>query len=383
MSDPRFTLIVDFIKRLYGNPEFVPLHAPMFKGNEKKYVIDTIDSTMVSSVGSYVNTFEDYVRQFTGARYAIATTNGTVALQTSLYLAGVMHGDEVITQALTFVATANAIVHAGGIPVFVDSDKDTMGMSPDSLEEFLSGMTIQKEEGCYNATTKRKIAACVPMHTFGHPVRIEKIRTLCESCKIALIEDAAESLGSWNSGTHTGRFGIMGTLSFNGNKTVTTGGGGMILTDDEQLGKRAKHITTTAKIPHPYEFVHDEVGYNFRLPNINAALGCAQMENLQKFLENKRELAFEYQKFFESLDIEFVKERGGTTSNYWLNCIILKDRKERDRFLEFTNGHGVMTRPIWMLMNRLPMYNDCQATSLDLAQWLEDRVVNIPSSVRC
>ena len=382
MSDTRDKEIVDFIKNLYGNPEAVPLHAPVFIGNEKKYVIDTIDSSMVSSIGAYVNAFEDHVKQFTGAKYAVAMSNGTVALQIALYLAGVRPGDDVLTQALTFVATANAIVHAGGAPIFTDSDKETMGMSPDSLEEFLRTQTVLKEDGCYNAVTKKRIGACVPMHTFGHPVKIERIKALCDKYKIALVEDAAESLGSWTNEKHTGLFGMMGTLSFNGNKTVTTGGGGMIITDDATLGKRAKHITTTAKIPHPYEFFHDEVGYNFRMPNINAALGCAQMEALPEFLKSKREIAFLYRRFFDSMGIQFFTERKETKVNYWLNSIILKDRAERDRFLDFSNGNGVRTRPIWTLMNKLPMYRHCQTTPLETAQWFEDRVVNIPSGVR-
>ncbi|MGA9408000.1 MAG: LegC family aminotransferase [Bacteroidota bacterium] len=382
MSDRRFIEIVKFIKNLYGNAEFIPLHTPRFIGNEKKYVIDTIDSTMVSSVGGYVNAFEDHVKQFTGAKYAIAMSNGTVALQIALQLVGVKHGDEVLTQALTFVATANAIVHAGGTPVFIDSDVETMGMSPDSLDEFLNSNTVMREDGCYNAVTKKKISACLPMHTFGHPIKIERIKTLCDQFKIALIEDAAESLGSWNNGKHTGLSGTLGTLSFNGNKIVTTGGGGMIITDDEFVGKRAKHITTTAKISHPYEFFHDEVGYNFRLPNINAALGCAQMESLPGFLDSKRELASLYHDFFESQGVPFFTERKGTKVNYWLNCIILEGRKERNDFLEFTNSSGVMTRPIWTLMNKLPMYCRCQSTTLEKAHWLEDRVVNLPSSPR-
>ncbi|MFA6456846.1 MAG: LegC family aminotransferase, partial [Bacteroidota bacterium] len=363
MSDNRFSEITDFIKNLYGNPEFVPLHAPKFIGNEKKYVLDTIDSTMVSSVGAYVNEFEEKVKSFTGARFAIATSNGTVALQIALHISGVTHGDEVLTQALTFVATANAIVHAGGVPVFIDSDKETMGMSPDSLEEFLQQHTVQKDGSCFNTTTGKRIAACVPMHTFGHPVKIEKIQFLCEKHHIPLVEDAAESLGSWNNGKHTGLFGKIGTLSFNGNKTVTTGGGGMIITDDEHVGKRAKHITTTAKLPHAYEFFHDEVGYNFRLPNINAALGCAQMEVLPKFLESKRELAFLYKNFFEARGIRFWWEREGTKVNYWLNSIVLENRAERDEFLKFSNDKGVMTRPIWTLMNKLPMYQQAQKTN--------------------
>lgn len=382
MSNHRFQDVVDFIKHLYGDSEFVPLHTPIFYGNERKYVLDTIDTTMVSSVGAYVNLFEEKVKEFTGAQYAIATSNGTVALQIALILSGVKREDEVLTQALTFVATANAIVHAGGTPVFIDSDIETMGMSPDSLEEFLRLSTVRKDDGCYNVLTGKKIAACVPMHAFGHPVKIEKIKSLCEFYDIPLVEDAAESLGSWCNGKHTGLFGVVGTLSFNGNKTVTTGGGGMILTDNEKFGKRAKHITTTAKLPHPYEFFHDEVGFNFRLPNINAALGCAQMEVLGDLLELKRELAVLYKEFFDSRGIRFWSERQGTKVNYWLNAIVLENRSERDAFLQFTNSKGVMTRPVWTLMNKLPMYKDAQTMRLENAQWLEDRIVNIPSSAR-
>jgi len=382
MSDSVIKEIINFIRKWYKTDSVVPLHAPLFIGNEKKYVIDSIDSTFVSSAGKYVDQFEDMVKNFTGASAAVATVNGTVALQVALYLCGVKHNDEVITQALTFVATANAITHTGAVPVFIDSDRSTMGMSPDKLEEFLRTQTFQREGQCYNKISHRQISACVPMHTFGHPVDIVKIKTVCDEFHITLVEDAAESLGSYVGATHTGLFGTLGTLSFNGNKTITTGGGGMIITNDAKLAKRAKHITTTAKVPHTWEFVHDEVGFNFRLPNLNSALGCAQMESLPKFLENKRELALEYQKFFNLIDIEFIKERQGTTSNFWLNCIVLKDREERDHFLKYTNYNGVMTRPIWTLMNKLPMYRNCQATTLEIAQWFEDRVVNIPSSPR-
>jgi perosamine synthetase len=382
MSDPRFLEIVDFIKQLFGPSEVIPLHEPRFIGNEKKYVLETIDSTMVSTAGKYVDLFEERVKDFTGARYSVATSNGTVALQIALNISGVQYGDEVLTQPLTFVATANAIVHAGGTPVFIDCDKDTMGMSAESLELFLSTQTIQKEDGCYNVATKKKISACVPMHTFGHPVKIENIKSLCDAHNILLIEDAAESLGSWSNGKHTGLFGKAGIVSFNGNKTITTGGGGMIITDNEKLWKRAKHLTTTAKVPHAYEYFHDEVGYNFRLPNINAALGCAQIENMPKYLESKRELALLYKNFFDSMNIRFWMERAGTKVNYWLNSIVLENRKERDEILELTNNHGIMTRPIWTLLDKLPMYQQCQKTNLTNAQWLEDRVVNIPSSVR-
>jgi Predicted pyridoxal phosphate-dependent enzyme apparently involved in regulation of cell wall biogenesis len=248
------------------------------------------------------------------------------------------------------------------------------------LEEFLLAQTFQKDNFCYDKTTLRHISACVPMHTFGHPVDIIKIKAICDEFNILVVEDAAESLGSYFGATHTGLFGTLGILSFNGNKTITTGGGGMIITNNVELAKRAKHISTTAKVPHAWDFFHDEVGFNFRLPNLNAALGCAQMERLPEFLENKRDLALQYQKLFNSIGIEFIEERQGTTSNFWLNCIVLKDRKERDQFLQYTNNRGVMTRPIWTLMNKLPMYSHCPATSLENAQWFEDRVVNIPSS---
>ncbi len=380
MSDSEIKNIVSFIRRWYDSDANIPLHAPLFAGNEKKYVIDTIDSTYVSSVGKYVDRFEEMVKEFTGASAAIATSNGTIALQVALHLCGVRSNDEVLTQALTFVATANAITHSGGIPVFIDSSRTTMGMSAEVLEKFLQEHTVQRGGFCFNKKTERRISACVPMHTFGHPVDILKIKSLCEEYNITLIEDAAESLGSKVGGIHTGLFGKLGTLSFNGNKTITTGGGGMIITNDMDLAKRAKHITTTAKVPHAWNFFHDEAGFNFRLPNLNAALGCAQMENLPKFLENKRSLAKAYQKYFDSLNIEFFKEPQGTTSNFWLNSIVLKNREERDQFLSITNSLGVMTRPIWTLMNKLPMYQHCESTSLDTAQWFEDRVVNIPSS---
>ena len=382
MSESELKTIVHFIRQWYNTEMDIPLHAPLFVGNEKKYVIETIDSSFVSSVGKYVDRFEEMMKEFTGSAAAIATSNGTVALQVALQLCGVRYNDEVLTQALTFVATANAITHSGAIPVFIDSSRSTMGMSAEVLEKFLQEQTFQKEGHCYNKKTDRRISACVPMHTFGQPVDILKIKTICDEFNIILIEDAAESLGSTVGGIHTGLFGKLGTLSFNGNKTITTGGGGMIITNDVALAKRAKHITTTAKVPHAWDFFHDEVGFNFRLPNLNAALGCAQMENLPKFLENKRSLALAYQKFFESINVEFVKEREGTVSNNWLNSIILKNREERDQFLTYTNSHGVMTRPIWTLMNKLPMYQHCQSSSLETAHWLEDRVVNIPSTPR-
>lgn len=374
--------IVDFIKQTFNTNEFIPLHEPRFIGNEKKYLNDCIDSTFVSSVGKFVDTFEKEFAQKVGSKYAIATVNGTAALHISLLLADVKSGDEVITQPLTFIATCNAISYIGAKPVFVDVDLDTMGLSPKSLNDFLEANCEIVDNQCINKTTGKTIKACVPMHTFGHSCRIEEIKELCDAWHVELVEDAAESLGSYYKNRHTGTFGKLGAFSFNGNKIITSGGGGVIVTDDEALAKRAKHLTTTAKIPHPYEYVHDEIGYNYRLPNINAALLVAQLEQLSKFLESKRELACGYEDFFKDSDIKFIKEPKDTHSNYWLQALLLKDKKQRDEFLEFTNANGVMTRPIWRLMNELEMFKECQTTSLENAKFLEQRVVNIPSSVR-
>ena len=378
-----FNRIIEFIKALYPNQSPIPLHEPRFIGNEKKYLNQCIESTYVSYLGEFVGRFENMIQEFTGAKHAIATANGTLALHAALMLAGVKPGDEVLTQALTFVATANAISHCNAKPIFIDSDRETIGMSPDKLEEFLKNEAITKDDGCcYNKITDRKISACIPMHVFGHSVRIDEILNICNKYHITVIEDAAESLGSFYRNQHTGTFGRIGILSFNGNKIITTGGGGMIIADDENIAMQAKHITTTAKVPHKWEFVHDEVGYNYRMPNINAAVGCAQMESLPKYLDNKRETATLYKEFFNELKITFLAEPEGCRSNYWLNAIILKDRVQRDEFLEYGHNNRVMTRPIWTLMNKLPMYQHCQHTNLENAQWLEDRVVNIPSSVR-
>lgn len=374
--------IIDFIRGLYQTVDFIPLHEPKFVGNEKAYVIDCIDSTFVSSVGKYVERFEQMMAEYTGAKYAIATVNGTAALHIALKLVGVNQGDEVITQPLSFVATCNAISYCGAKPVFVDVDRDTMGMSPDSLRSFLFINTIQTSDGCINKTTGRKISAVVPMHSFGHPCRIDEIASICEEYSTPLIEDTAESLGSYYQGKHTGTFGKLAAFSFNGNKTITTGGGGMIITNDGALAKRAKHITTTAKQPHPYEFVHDEVGYNYRLPNINAALGCAQMKSLPRFLESKRLIASAYAEFFSASNFTFVEEPAQASSNFWLNALILKDKQARDVFLKELNDAGVMARPVWRLMNELTMFHDCQSADLPNAKWLEERVVNIPSSAR-
>ncbi len=372
--------VIDFIRNLYQTAEFIPLHEPKFFGNEKNYVLDCIDSTFVSSVGKYVDRFEQLMAEYTGAKYAVATVNGTAALHIALKLAGVGTGDEVITQPLSFIATCNAISYCGAKPVFVDVDRNTLGLSPESLQDFLAANTTQTATACLNKNTGNRISAVVPMHTFGLPCRIDDIARICMKFGIPLVEDAAESLGSFYQGRHTGTFGKMAAFSFNGNKTITTGGGGMIITDDEALAKRAKHITTTAKLAHPYEFIHDEIGYNYRLPNINAALGCAQMESLPRLLESKRAIASAYADFFRAANITFVAEPPGASANHWLNALVLEDRHARDIFLEELNEAGVMSRPIWRLMNELTMFNACQSSDLPNAQWLEERVVNIPSS---
>lgn len=373
---------IDFIKELYNTDQFIPLHEPRFVGNEKKYLNECIDSTFVSSVGKFVDQFEAEVAEYTGAKHAVATVNGTAALHIALLMAGVEKGDEVITQPLTFIATCNALSYIGAHPVFVDVDKDTLGLSPEKLAHFLANNTEIINGQCINKTTKRKIKAVVPMHTFGLPIKIDELLEVCQKHKIEVVEDAAESLGSYYKGKHTGTSGLLGTLSFNGNKTITTGGGGMILTNSEQLAKKAKHITTTAKIPHRWDFEHDMIAYNYRLPNLNAALGCAQMESLPEYIKNKRELALVYQNFFKDKAQQFVVEPKNTKSNYWLNALIFSNIKEKNAFLEETNDNAVMTRPIWKLMNNLSIYSKAQKGNLENAIWLEDRVVNIPSSVR-
>ncbi|HUH18932.1 LegC family aminotransferase [Albibacterium sp.] len=374
--------IISFIQDAFQTQEFIPLHEPRFRGNEKKYLIDTIDSTFVSSVGAYVDQFENMMESITGTKKAVAVVNGTAAIQVSLRLAGVNAGDEVITQALTFIATANSIAYNGAIPVFVDVDLDTMGLSPKALNDFLEEHAELREDGCYNKTSGRRIAACLPMHTFGFPVHLDELLEVCNQWNIVLVEDAAESLGSKYKGKHTGSFGKFGTFSFNGNKTVTCGGGGAIVTNDITLGEKGKYLTTTAKKPHPYEFFHDELGYNYRMPNLNAALACAQLEQLDSMLKNKRELAGMYNKFFSEKGIQFRTELPNTEANYWLMCVELKDKKEREQFLKEMNSNKVMSRPIWQLMFRLPMYAACQRDEQVNAQFLEDRIVNIPSSVR-
>lgn len=379
--------ITNFIKDLYGNQEFTPLAVPVFVGNEKKYLNECIDTTFVSSVGKFVDRFEEMVAEYTGVKRAVVCVNGTNALHIAMMLAGVERGDEVLTQALTFIATCNAISYIGAHPVFIDVDKKTMGLSPVALRNWLEANAEVKNGACYNKHTGHRVKACVPMHTFGHPCKIEDIAAVCHEYHLELVEDAAESIGSFYKGKHTGTFGKIGALSFNGNKTITTGGGGMLLFNDEELGKLAKHITTQAKVPHRWEFRHDHIGYNYRMPNINAALGCAQMEHLEEYVLNKRETAQRYKEFFQNEvevkdEVEFFTEPENCRSNYWLNVVILKDKEAQLKFLQETNDNGVMTRPIWELMNRLPMFEHCEHDSLENTIWFADRVVNIPSSVR-
>jgi perosamine synthetase len=380
---PNFEKIVSIVRERYGNDGFIPLHAPYFGGNEKKYLNECIDSTFVSSVGAFVTKFEEEMCRITGAKYAVATVNGTAALHMSLILAGVEKDDEVLSQSLTFVATANAIAYIGAKPIFIDVDKDTLGLSPEKLAHFLKTETEMDSEGnCINKKTKRKIKACVPMHTFGFVARIKEIVAICDKYGILVIEDTAESLGSYARGIHTGNFGKIAAFSFNGNKTVTCGGGGAIITNDEAIAKRAKHLTTTAKVPHAWEFFHDEVGYNYRMPNINAALACAQLELLPEILANKRTTSEFYKKSFQEIGIPFVTEMENTSANYWLNAIILSNKTDRDTFLKYSNEAGIMTRPIWTLMNKLPAFKSAQCANLDNSLFLEDRIVNIPSSFK-
>jgi aminotransferase in exopolysaccharide biosynthesis len=370
--------LIKMIKSVYKE-EKILLHRPVFEGNEKRYLTDCIDSNYVSSVGNQVSEFEQGIAAFTGSRFAIATVNGTAALHVCFKLAGISQGDEVICQSVNFIASCNAVTYAGGTPVFIDVDIDTLGMSPKALNRFLNTNVELRNGIAWNRITNRKISACVPMHTFGLPCRIQEIREICQEWSIPLVEDAAESLGCRIENKHTGTFGLLGAISFNGNKILTTGGGGMILTNDEQLAKRAKHITTTAKLPHPYKFIHDEIGFNYRLPNLNAALGLAQLELLPQMLMIKGDLNKEYASFFSRVDVVTPKIKPGVTP--WLNTIILNSIEERDYFINYTNERNIMTRPMWNLMSKLEMYKDCQNDGLTNSLWLEERVVNLPSSV--
>ena len=375
-----FDEFIDFVREVYGTKKDILLHEPKFIGNEKKYLDHCIDTNFVSSVGKFVNKFEEKIAKYTGAKYAVATTNGTSALHISLILAGVEKNNEVITQPLNFVACCNAISYCNAEPIFVDVDRDTMGLSPSSLKAFLENNTSIKNKKCINNKTKKVIKACVPMHSYGHPCRINEIKKICDQYYIFLIEDAAESVGSFYKKKHTGTFGKLGALSFNGNKIITSGGGGCIITNNKVLAKKAKHLTTTSKVPHKWSFNHDMIGYNYRMPNINAALLVAQLEKLNDFINNKRNLAYKYESFFKDTDYVFFKEPKNSKSNYWLNSIILKDKHQKIKFLEQTNSKGIMTRPIWTLMHNLPMFKDAQCHNLNNSKWLDERVVNIPSS---
>ena len=377
-----FNETVEFIKKLYPNQNPVPLHAPVFWGNEKEYLQDCIDSTFVSYVGKYVKEFEERTAEFTAAKYAVAVVNGTAALQIALQIAGVQPGDEVITQAMTFVATANAISHCHAKPLFIDVDRNSLGLSLEKLEDFLKKGTIQKNSCCINKKTAAKITAIVPMHTFGFTCQIDNITQLAEKYNIKVIEDAAESLGSYYKNKHSGTFGLAGILSYNGNKTITTGGGGMILTNDSDFAKKARHITTTAKQAHKYEYIHDQVAYNYRMSNVSAAIGVAQMEKIDVYLKNKRETALLYKDYFEDKKMDFFTESKDSKVNYWLNTLILDNEEEKTAFLEYTNNKGIMTRPVWRLMNKLDMYKDFQCEDISNAEWLEARIVNLPSGVR-
>lgn len=399
-----FDSFIRLVRDIYQTEQFIPLHEPRFNGNEKQYLLDVIDSTFVSSVGPYVGQFETRIAEYCGAKHAIATVNGTAALHIALLLAGVKPGEEVVTQAVTFVATCNAVQYCGAEPVFVDVDKLTLGLSPKALADFLAEFGEQREDGLWNKRSGKRIAACLPMHTFGHPCDMEGLLSVCDRYRIPVVEDAAEALGSRIVGSnsfdqwtlsanefapasvtkhskHCGTLGKLGVLSFNGNKIITTGGGGMILTDDDELARQAKHLTTTAKLPHAWRFVHDQIGYNYRMPNLNAALGLAQLEQMPLFVQRKRELAERYIAWANQAAVEMVVEPAGAQSNYWLNALLLKDAAERERFLTDSNARGVMTRPLWELMPNLAMYSHCRTDSLANSHWLAERLVNIPSSV--
>ena len=374
-------VLIAFIREQYRTKERIPLHAPTFGGKEREYVERSIETTFVSSVGEFVNRFESGLARYTGAGRATATVNGTAALHLALVLAGVKPNDVVVTQPLTFIATCNAIRQCGATPALVDVDQSTMGLSATALEEWLSARARVGADGLTRVReTEQVVRACVPVHTFGHPVALEPLLEVCRRWRLAVVEDAAESLGSMYHGQHTGTFGLLGSLSFNGNKIITTGGGGMVLSDTA-TGVRAKHLSTTARRPHAYEYVHDEAGFNYRLPALNAALGCAQFEQLDGFVAAKRRLAGRYAEFMSGSDLHFVREPDGCRSNYWLNTVLCEDRDHRDALLRETNEAGIMTRPAWQLMHRTPPYADCLRGELTTAEWLADRILNLPSSV--
>lgn len=371
-----------FIRELYQTKEFIPLHAPCFSGQESIYVQDTLDSTFVSSVGQYVERFESEVASYCKSEKAVAVMNGTTALQAALYVAGVVAGDLVVTQSFTFVATCNAIHWVGADPVFVDVSEQSLGMSPKALEEFLFNECQFTENGCIHRKTQRRVRAVVPMHTFGHPVELDELLRVCQQWQLVLIEDAAESLGSLYKNKHTGTFGRFGTLSFNGNKIITTGGGGIVLCAVQEDGQRMKHLTTTAKVSHPYEFVHDDYGFNYRMPNLNAALGCGQLEQLEMFIAEKREIAALYLEFFVGSEFRCVKEPSYARSNYWLNAVICPTAEQKQKLINSAVGQGIMLRPAWRPMHQLTMYQHCIRSNLAMTEYLAEHLVNLPSSVR-
>lgn len=378
----KYQSFISFVREIYNEPEkFIPLHEPRFVGNEKKYLNDCIDSTFVSSVGQYVDKFEEMMCEITGAKHAIAIVNGTCALHLALEIAGVDNKSIVVTQSLSFAATANAIMYTGAEPYFIDVDKSSLGMSAKALENFLKNVKLVNGTPVHQPTNKR-VGAIVPMHTFGFPCEIDKIAELANQYNIPVVEDAAESLGSYYKGKHTGTFGLLGTYSFNGNKTVTCGGGGIIVTNDSELARRAKHLSTQAKVPHRWEYKHDAMGYNYRCPNINAALACAQLEQLDNFIDNKRNTAEIYANKLPSLGINHIGEPTDSRSNFWLNAVMLNSQEEKLQFLEETNDAGVMTRPVWGLLHQLPHLLHCGHDSLENSIFIEQRLVNIPSSVR-
>jgi aminotransferase in exopolysaccharide biosynthesis len=381
MMSTTFEVFEEAVRDAYPGISHIPLHAPVFNGNEKQYLTEAIDSTFVSSVGAFVDQLEKDFAAFTGAKYAVSTVNGTAALHAALVLCDVGPEDEVLTQPLSFVATCNAISYTGAKPVFIDVDKTTLGMSPEALACWLDANTEPAGNRVRNRKTGRVIRACVPMHTFGSIGLNTELAAICDQHNITLIEDAAESVGSYRNGIHAGRTSRIAPFSFNGNKIMTTGGGGMLITDDEELAARAKHLTTTGKKPHRWEYEHDMIAFNYRMPNLNAAVGCAQLEQLEDFLAAKRRLHQHYLSAFAQQGLELHTDADGYASNYWLNALILPSREARDDFLTRSNDAKIMTRPVWSLLSELPMFRDSQKTNLDNAAWLADRIVNIPSSV--
>ena len=376
-----FNEFTKFVRDLYGSKELIPLHEPTLAKKEKNYLIDVIDSSFVSTIGKSVTEFEKKISSYTGIKHAVALVNGTAALHLALKVSNVKENSEVITQSLSFVATCNAIRYCNAHPVFLDIDKDKLTVEPETIKIFLHKFAEIRNDGfCWNKKSNRRISALLLVNTYGFPTDMLKIKKICSKYKIPVIEDCAESLGSFIRNNHCGINSDISTLSFNGNKIITTGGGGMILTNNSKIAKQAKHLSTTARISHKWKFAHDQIGYNYRMPNLNAALGLAQFQSLQKFLKSKRLIAKQYQEWGEKFGLCFVKEDELSKANYWLNCLILKSKKERDSFIKFTQENGIMTRPTWTPMHRLKIYRDCFKDNLENTQWISDRLVNVPSS---